>query len=86
MDATPTVNVKIDTLAIIGCDEMFLVGKMKHHNYIYTFYKVKMLKYIDNVTTYMLIRYKLCEKCPVTLDDTEDLEPRAESYCLVAAQ
>ena len=32
----------------------------------------------------MLIRYKLCEKCPVTLDDTEDLEPQAESYCLVA--
>ena len=48
-----TVNVKIDTLAIIGCDEMFLVSKMKHHNYIYTFYKVKMLKYIDNVTTYI---------------------------------
>lgn len=49
MDATPmTVNVKIDTLAIIGCDEMFLVSKMKHHYYIYSFYKVKMLKYIDN--------------------------------------
>lgn len=32
----------------------------------------------------MLIRYKLCEKCPVTLDDTEDLEPRAENYCPVA--
>ena len=45
-----TVNVKIDTLAIIGCDEMFLVSKMKHPYYIYTFYKVKMLKYIDNVT------------------------------------